>query len=91
MEFDGGNGDCIDGDAGDGRLVTAIMENGGRDEVVVTSDRANLICKPPIHHSAKIYIKNNLKKSANHPPTNPSTKIYIIFVIVNIFIGIICS
>ena len=78
MEFDGGNGDCIDGDAGDGRLVTAIMEklvtaimeNGGRDEVVVTSDRANLICKPP---------------------TRPSTKIYIILAIVKILIGIICS
>ena len=61
MEFDGGNGDCIDGDAGDGRLVTAIMEklvtaimeNGGRDEVVVTSDRANHICKPPTHPSAE--------------------------------------
>ena len=49
MEFDddGGNGDCIDGNVGDGRLVTAIMENGGRDEVVVTSDGANLICKLP--------------------------------------------
>ena len=72
MEFDGngGNGDCIDGDEGDGRLVTAIMETGGRDEVVVTSDRANLICKPP---------------------TRPSTKIYIILVIVKIFIGTICS
>ena len=37
-EFDGngGNGDCIDGEEGDGRLVTAIMENGRRDEVVVT-------------------------------------------------------
>ena len=65
MEFDGGNGDCIDGDAGDGRLVTAIMEklvtaimeNGGRDEVVVTSDRANLICKPPTNPSAEKYIK----------------------------------
>ena len=57
LEFDddGGNGDCIDGNVGDGRLVTAIMEklvtaimeNGGRDEVVVTSDGANLICKLP--------------------------------------------
>ena len=41
IDGDGCNGDCIDGDLGDGRLVTAIMENGGGDEVVVTWDRAN--------------------------------------------------